>query len=71
MIDPKTRTIRCTYWFSKDTRCLTEATHFFRITMPRKVIYDARCGLHAKLFTVNEIEDIDRDTFIIEPVHDS
>lgn len=50
---------------------MTEATHFFRITMPRKVIYDARCGLHAKLFTVNEIEDIDRDTFIIEPVHDS
>jgi hypothetical protein len=48
ILDPKTRTIRCTYFFSneEDDRCLTEATCFFRITTPRRVVYDCKCDIH-------------------------
>jgi len=56
---------------------LTEATHFFRVVYPKKTVYDARCGLHAKMVAIvakqnsEQVEDIDRETFIIEPVHES
>jgi hypothetical protein len=78
ILDPKTRTIRCTYYFSNDDRCLHEATHFFRITTPRSTLYDAKCDLHYKQVAIvsrgrgtDRIEEIDSGTFIIEPVMES
>lgn len=77
MIDPKTRTIRCTYAFSKQSRCLTEADHFYRITTSRITRYEARCGLHykglVKAFEQDHehIEEIPLEIFIVEPVMES
>ncbi len=84
MIDEKTRTIRCTYEYyyykkrsrPQEARCLAEATKFFRVIRPREVSYDARCDLHAgSMNHVYEswasVENISREEFIMEPVHDS
>lgn len=77
ILDPKTRTIRCGYYYERHSRCLTEATRFFKISTSRTPRYEARCHLHFKSLVksfeqdAERFEEISVEQFIIEPVHES